>query len=369
MQWLLGSRPAKIREAAQQDRHRNPGLQPGQRCPKAVVDAPAEGEVPIRGPMDVQDIGVGEHLRIAIGCCERRDHQRCAPYLLVADDDVFRCPSRSGGFGGRDESQKFLDGIGRDGLVVAEKLGLPRLGQQRHRTDGEQGRGGFVASGKQEQQRRDDLASAQLVALVASQRERRHQIAPSFASPGGDEPAEVAVELQDSCHSAHRMFLNVHQPAGPAGEPRYVMVVDPDQPRHHGERERYGEVCEQVAVCAELSASGIEGLSVERVAQRAGVNKTRVYRRWPTRAALVAAAMEGMLDELGADPDTGDLRGDLTALLRPIADFAATPDGTALLRAAMSPMATRRCGRIGGGAIGGRLGGAGRARCAGSRPR
>jgi AcrR family transcriptional regulator len=90
------------------------------------------------------------------------------------------------------------------------------------------------------------------------------------------------------------------------------------------------------AVRAELAESGFDGLSVERVARRAEVNKTSVYRRWPTREALVAAAMEGLLDEFGGSPDTGSLRGDLYALAAPIAEFAAQPDGVALLRAALS---------------------------------
>ena len=93
------------------------------------------------------------------------------------------------------------------------------------------------------------------------------------------------------------------------------------------------------AVRAELAETGFEGLSVERVARRAEVNKTSVYRRWPTREALVAAAMEGLRAEFGASPDTGGLRGDLYALATPIAELAAQPDGIALLRAALSTTA------------------------------
>lgn len=93
------------------------------------------------------------------------------------------------------------------------------------------------------------------------------------------------------------------------------------------------------AVRAELAETGFEGLSVERVARRAEVNKTSVYRRWPTREALVAAAMEGLLEEFSASPDTGSLRGDLHALAAPIAELAARPDGVALLRAALATTA------------------------------
>jgi AcrR family transcriptional regulator len=100
------------------------------------------------------------------------------------------------------------------------------------------------------------------------------------------------------------------------------------------------------AVRAELAAAGPDGLSVERVARRAGVNKTSVYRRWPTREALVAAAMEGLLDEFADTPDTGSLRGDLLALATPVAELAARPDGIALLRAALSAAAADDVGAV-----------------------
>jgi AcrR family transcriptional regulator len=100
------------------------------------------------------------------------------------------------------------------------------------------------------------------------------------------------------------------------------------------------------AVRAELAEAGPDGLSVERVARRAEVNKTSVYRRWPTREALVAAAMEGLLDDFGDSPDTGSLRGDLLALAAPVAALAARPDGVALLRAAVSPAAAGQLGAV-----------------------
>ncbi|OLR92753.1 hypothetical protein BJP25_21435 [Actinokineospora bangkokensis] len=89
------------------------------------------------------------------------------------------------------------------------------------------------------------------------------------------------------------------------------------------------------AVRAELAETGFEGLSVDRVARRAEVNKTTVYRRWPTKEALVAAAMDGLRTDLADSPDTGDLRGDLHALAAPLAEFLSRPEGAALARAAL----------------------------------
>jgi AcrR family transcriptional regulator len=53
---------------------------------------------------------------------------------------------------------------------------------------------------------------------------------------------------------------------------------------------------------------------MDDVAADAGVAKTTVYRRWPTKPALVAEAVRTLyLDRI--DPvDTGDLRSDLVAL-------------------------------------------------------
>lgn len=95
------------------------------------------------------------------------------------------------------------------------------------------------------------------------------------------------------------------------------------------------------ATLEELAVSGPEGLSVERVAQRAQVNKTSVYRRWPTRAALVAAALEQTAAELGDQldrPDAGQPAGlveELTGFMMQVADRLTSPGGKALVRAAM----------------------------------
>jgi AcrR family transcriptional regulator len=90
----------------------------------------------------------------------------------------------------------------------------------------------------------------------------------------------------------------------------------------------------------ELATAGLEGLSVERIARRAEVNKTSVYRRWPTREALVAAALEGILDDVAAQlPDTGSLRGDLVGLLGRVVDLMAHATGRAVVRAALSESA------------------------------
>src|SRR6476620_6709836 len=61
-----------------------------------------------------------------------------------------------------------------------------------------------------------------------------------------------------------------------------------------------------------LGHQGYAGLRVDEIAERAGVNKTTIYRRWPTRAHLVIAA----LTNLATPPvavETGHLESDLQA--------------------------------------------------------
>jgi AcrR family transcriptional regulator len=74
------------------------------------------------------------------------------------------------------------------------------------------------------------------------------------------------------------------------------------------------------AAFGELIDSGYAALSVEGVAARAGVNKTTIYRRWPTLDdLLVDALMEWSHDALPAQ-DTGSIEADLLALGRQLAD-------------------------------------------------
>src|SRR5579859_6393285 len=82
---------------------------------------------------------------------------------------------------------------------------------------------------------------------------------------------------------------------------------------------RRGAVLEQAILGAaidELTASGYAGLTMDRVARRAGTNKNAIYRRWPSRAALGLAAYRQQAAAAPAPPDTGSLRDDALELLR-----------------------------------------------------
>jgi AcrR family transcriptional regulator len=85
------------------------------------------------------------------------------------------------------------------------------------------------------------------------------------------------------------------------------------------------------ATLAELGRVGYAGLRIDEVAQRAGVNKTTVYRRWPTKAALVEAALRAWRLPL-AVPDTGTVDGDLAALAAETAERSSAPEKRSLAR-------------------------------------
>jgi len=63
-----------------------------------------------------------------------------------------------------------------------------------------------------------------------------------------------------------------------------------------------------------LCEAGFTGTTVEAVAERAGVGKATIYRRWATREDLLLAA-GGEMGPCPGDPDCGNLRDDLIVLL------------------------------------------------------
>jgi AcrR family transcriptional regulator len=86
------------------------------------------------------------------------------------------------------------------------------------------------------------------------------------------------------------------------------------------------------ATIAELSRLGAEHISVESVAERARVNKTTIYRRWPTPEKLVRAALSRIAREGIVVPDTGSLRADLSQLIEMLRILLASPHTHALIR-------------------------------------
>jgi AcrR family transcriptional regulator len=76
-----------------------------------------------------------------------------------------------------------------------------------------------------------------------------------------------------------------------------------------------------------LSQRGYAAMTTKDIASQAGVNEASLFRRWGTKAAIVAEALQDYSATETPTPDTGTLRTDLLELLRGIITRIQTPLG------------------------------------------
>ena len=102
-------------------------------------------------------------------------------------------------------------------------------------------------------------------------------------------------------------------------------VIQVDQRGKRVGIRRRGKVLETAifdVVLQELAETGYVNFSIERVAAGAGTSKPVLYRRWPTRARLVYAALRANRPLLFSEaPDTGTVRGDLMVILHSVSNM------------------------------------------------
>jgi len=72
-----------------------------------------------------------------------------------------------------------------------------------------------------------------------------------------------------------------------------------------------------------LAELGYDRLSMDEIAARAHAGKGALYRRWPSKAALIVAAVAAWREEMAplSIADTGSLVGDIEAMVSVIPDF------------------------------------------------
>jgi AcrR family transcriptional regulator len=113
--------------------------------------------------------------------------------------------------------------------------------------------------------------------------------------------------------------------------------------RDRGGRPRDTQLHHAILVAArELLAEGSYAeLSMESVATRARVGKKTLYRRWSSKAPLVAEAVLEAYGGTGSFPvaATGDIHADLQSWLNEHADFLAQPPNAALVQALIAAAA------------------------------
>jgi AcrR family transcriptional regulator len=97
--------------------------------------------------------------------------------------------------------------------------------------------------------------------------------------------------------------------------PSRLAVVESDARR--GGRPRSSETEQAILqVTRELLVeAGVQGLTIEKVAARAGVAKTTIYRRWRDKDELALAVVLDMVEQVVKLPELGDTRAELLAFV------------------------------------------------------
>ncbi|MER7753905.1 TetR/AcrR family transcriptional regulator [Kitasatospora sp. NPDC097643] len=81
---------------------------------------------------------------------------------------------------------------------------------------------------------------------------------------------------------------------------------------------------------------GYQAVTIERVAARADVAKSTIYRWWKSKATLVMDAYRTAVEQRMPEPDTGSLTGDLTAFATALYGVTAHPVRVRTLRGLMA---------------------------------
>lgn len=107
------------------------------------------------------------------------------------------------------------------------------------------------------------------------------------------------------------------------------MTDEPPRPHYQGIRTagRSASVRDAVISAAgrELSTYGYGAMSIGRIAAEAGVARTTIYRRWPTKEALVAAVIEETIRDAVLVPSEGTLEERLLVIAHGVNRAIATP--------------------------------------------
>jgi AcrR family transcriptional regulator len=96
-----------------------------------------------------------------------------------------------------------------------------------------------------------------------------------------------------------------------------VSEQTPTAPRRGRPRSEKARLAILQAAADLLLDDGAAGVSMDAVAERAGVSKATIYRWWPSKERLALEALVDWATAVSPPRDTGTLRGDLVALVRP----------------------------------------------------
>jgi AcrR family transcriptional regulator len=86
-----------------------------------------------------------------------------------------------------------------------------------------------------------------------------------------------------------------------------------------------------------IAEAGISDFRMDDVAERAGVGKGAIYRRYQSKDELIAAAVAALVSEI-AVPDTGSTREDLLALMHEAVELYTDPIAAGLMPSLVGAM-------------------------------
>jgi len=75
-----------------------------------------------------------------------------------------------------------------------------------------------------------------------------------------------------------------------------------------------------------LQEIGYDAMTLDAIAARARASKATIYRRWKNKAELTKAALDALdAADNSSVPDTGELRGDLLAVMKMLQEKVTPP--------------------------------------------
>ncbi len=150
-------------------------LQSCQRCANAVVVPQAESEVPILSAPDIEAVGIGEPLRVAIGSRDKREDDRARPKLHSRELHRFY-HSAVGELHGRLEAQALLHGAWEEREIVLEPFAFSGVLEQEEDGVPDEVRRRLVSCSEEQRGQGDELALGEGVPLLIGFAHRREEV-------------------------------------------------------------------------------------------------------------------------------------------------------------------------------------------------
>ena len=208
------------------------------------------------GATDVELVGGRAPLRrITVGRRQPRQHEHALRDRLAAELDVLqRDPPRH--LHRADVAQQFVDGVDVERRVGAQQLELVGVAHQLEDAGADQVHGGLVAGDEQQRHLVAQLHRRQAVAVLLGGDQRRQQVVGRVRPLPRDDLVDVrvhrllAVDRRLDLLVGDDRVERLDDRSGPLGDLRLVGLGHPEHLGDHVERQREGQVGDDVTVAA-----------------------------------------------------------------------------------------------------------------------